>query len=692
MSSAKRSEGLNTPIQYLKGVGPGRTEQLIKLGLNAARDVLFYFPRDYEDMSQIVRIGDLQEGQLATVSGVVEEIDIRSNTTGRSIFGLLLRQDDDYLRAIWFNQPHMKSRFFQGQTITLAGKPKRYGLRWEMTHPIARIVEDDDANSGTIAPVYGLTAGLKQGQMKRIAKACVEEYACEVPEVLPEEFRLRHDLMPIAEALMGIHQPSSLELLDRSRRRFIFQELLVFCLAIALRRQSVSTLGKSPPLPASARVHSRIERLIPFELTLGQRSAIEEIALDLAKDEPMNRLLQGDVGSGKTVVAMYAILIAVVNQHQAVLMAPTEVLARQHKETLEARLADSKVRISLLTGSMSRSERSEELEAIERGDRDIIVATHAVLHDDVNFARLGLVVIDEQHKFGVRQRAALKQAGHMPHYLVMTATPIPRTIAMNYFGDLDETILHGTPAGRKPVNTYLVGEDRVDRWWDFFGKKLREGRQGFVVTPRVQEDSESSVASVNESFEDLANGVLEPFRLDLLHGQLSADEKQAAMERFRDGGTQVLVATSLIEVGIDVPNATVMTIMNAERFGIAQLHQLRGRVGRGSHQGFLGIFNSSDNEAAKDRLEKFQNCSDGFEIAELDFELRGPGDLLGTKQHGFPPFRIADLARDHGLVDQCHAVAEELIHSPLWVSEDMERLRKMVRVRYGDVLELGDVG
>ena len=692
MSSAKHANGLSTPVQYLKGVGPGRSELLERLDIRTARDVLFHFPRNYDDMSEMLPISALREGVSATVCGVVEEVELRGGASGRTIFGVLLRQESEYLRAIWFNQSNMKSRIFRGQTITLAGSPKRFGLRWEMTHPIVRILDEHSDGQGTILPIYGLTKGLKQGQLKKIVQHCLDEFVSLVDEVLPDEFRHEHNLLSIEQSLCWIHKPATQDQLNAARRRFIFQELLIFCLAIALRRQAMTAVEKAPPLPSSSRVQARIERLIPFELTVGQHAAIEEISADLAKDIPMNRLLQGDVGSGKTIVALYALLLAVVNKHQAVLMAPTEVLARQHESLLRERLSESKVRISTLTGSVSKSERRTELAAIERGERDIIVATHAILHDDVKFARLGLGVIDEQHKFGVRQRAALKQSSGMPHYLVMTATPIPRTIAMNYFGDLDETVIHGSPPGRQGVNTYLVGGDKIERWWDFFGKKLSEGRQGFVITPRVHEDTQQSVASVAESYEALANGVLEPYRIDLLHGQLRAEEKHEAMRRFRDGETQVLVATSLVEVGIDVPNATVMTILNAERFGIAQLHQLRGRVGRGTHAGFLGILTDSENEEAKPRLESFQNCNDGFQIAELDFETRGPGDLLGTRQHGFPPFRIADLNRDAAVVDQCHTVAQELISSPLWLNEEFQLLRNMVRIRYGNVLDLGDVG
>jgi ATP-dependent DNA helicase RecG len=403
------------------------------------------------------------------------------------------------------------------------------------------------------------------------------------------------------------------------------------------------------------------------------------------------------VGSGKTVVAMYAMLLAVAHGHQAALMAPTEILARQHLETLGTALAASKVRLALLTGSLTAGERRDLLDKIAAGEVDIVIGTHAVTHavakSGVEFKRLGLVVIDEQHRFGVRQRAALKKAGVDPHYLVMTATPIPRTVGMTLFGDLDVSTLRDPPPGRQSVHSYLATADQRMRWWHFFRTKLDEGRQGFVIAPLVEDSEAVEAANVQATYETLSRSELAGYRVGLLHGRMTPAEKDSVMQAFRLGRTQVLVATSVVEVGVDVPNATLMTIEGGERFGLAQLHQLRGRISRGSHPGYLCVFATPANDQTQERLEAFTKTSDGFALAELDFKLRGPGDLFGTKQHGLPPLRIADLARDATVVEEARQDAQQLIESdPELSNPAFARLRRMVFHRYGEALDLGDVG
>jgi ATP-dependent DNA helicase RecG len=408
---------------------------------------------------------------------------------------------------------------------------------------------------------------------------------------------------------------------------------------------------------------------------------------------PMNRLLQGDVGSGKTIVAVYAMLLATAHGHQAALMAPTEVLARQHARTLDRLLAQSQVRRAVLTGGMTTRDRTAILLQIAAGMIDIVIGTHAIVQDDVHFRNLGLVVIDEQHKFGVRQRAALKQSGLDPHYLVMTATPIPRTMTMTLFGDLEVSTLRDTPPGRQKVHTYLVNDAQKPKWWDFFRKKLREGRQGFVIAPLVEESDQVEAASLEETYEALANGPLEEFRLGVIHGRMSNEQKEAAMEAFRRGETQVLVSTSVVEVGVDVPNATLMAIETGERFGLAQLHQLRGRVSRGTYPGFCAVFADPQSDDARKRLKAFTDSTDGFRLAEIDFELRGPGELFGTRQHGLPPLRVADLLRDAEVLTQSRGDAEAMIAADPQLSHpDHARLRRLILTRYGQALELADVG
>lgn len=692
------SEQLATPAQYLKGVGPQKAELLARLDLHYARDLLFFFPRAYQDMSELREIDQLEEGQLASVVGTVEEVELRNTGPGRSILGVLLRQGTKYLRLVWFNQAYLQHRLREGQRLLVSGEPKLQGLRWEMTHPrFEHLGEDEDVPAGRILPVYSLTEGLNQTTMRRIVQGVVENYAQLVEEVFPEEYLDTHDLWPIRAALPQIHQPADRMSREQATRRFVYQELLVLQLALGLRKHRLKNNRNAPPLPTDARIDSRITRLFPFELTAGQRRAIDEIAADMAQEHPMNRLLQGDVGSGKTVVAMYAMLLAVAHGYQAALMAPTEVLARQHARTLAKSLAASKVRIGLLVGSLSQAERKATLEAISRGEVDIIVGTHAVTHavaqSGVEFRRLGLVVIDEQHKFGVRQRAALKRGNTDPHYLVMTATPIPRTVTMTLFGDLEVSTLREPPPGRQPVHSYWAQDDRRARWWTFFRKKLKEGRQGYVIAPLVEESENYDAANVQQVHDDLLKDELKGFRLAMLHGRMSPQEKDATMESFRRGHTQVLVSTSVIEVGVDVPNATLMTIEGGERFGLAQLHQLRGRISRGSHPGYLCIFANPQTEEGTKRLEALTQTTDGFKLAEIDFQLRGPGDLFGTKQHGMPPLRIADLNRDALVVEEARRDANQLLsEDPELLAPAYARLRRMVLTRYGEALELGDVG
>ncbi len=683
-----------TEVQFLKGVGPKRAELLNRMGLWTARDVIFFFPRDFQEMSELRSVAELVEEQPATVYGTVEEIDQRTTYRGVDILGVLIKQDEGYLRGLWFNQKFLGRKFYEGQRVLFSGKPKNKALRWEMNHPQITILKDDEElPTGQILPIYRLTDGLKQHYLRRIVHGAVDEYGEALEEVFPEAYLSQHSLWPIQRAVEQMHRPEDSESLVKARRRFVYQELLVLQLALAMRRVQMQRDLQAPCMEVSAKIDARITRLFPFDLTAAQRIAIDEICHDMANSFSMNRLLQGDVGTGKTVVAVYAMLLAVAHGHQAVLMAPTEVLARQHFRTLTRSLSESKVNIGFLTGGVKGKQRREILEKIKSGEIDLVIGTHAVIQSDVEFDKLGLVVIDEQHKFGVKQRAHLKQIGQDPHYLVMTATPIPRTVSMTLFGDLDVSTLRKGPPRRHVVHTYIGEEEQREKWWEFFREKLVEGRQGFVVTPLVDESDSMELASVNESYEHLANGELADFRLGLLHGRMSAEEKESVMFSFATGELQVLVATSVVEVGIDVANATLMTIESGERFGLSQLHQLRGRVSRGNHSGYVCVFADPQNEDSQERLKAFAKTTDGFELAELDFSLRGPGDLLGTQQHGMPPLRVADLVRDHEILREAREDAQQIIKKdPDLKAAEMQRLRKMVMTRYGKVLELGDVG
>lgn len=689
------AQRLRQRVESLPGI-PDRVVPLLhRLGLRTARDVLFFFPRDYEDLTRICSIADIDGSGPVSVCGVVDEVESRTLANNRSITGALIRDDSGAVRAVWFNQAFMQQRLAHGQRVMLAGTPRRRGLSWEMSHPrVVHLGAGDQPVRGQLLPVYPLTEGLPQSRLRRIVHQVVDALADDIAEVFPATFLDSHALWPIGRALRAIHTPGATDDVQQARRRFVYQELLVLQLALALRRWNLHRTERAPALPATAKIDARIRRLFPFELTSDQQRAIQEIAGDMGRNVPMNRLLQGEVGSGKTIVAEYAMLLAVAHGYQAVLMAPTEVLAQQHLRTLSEDLQQSRVRMDLLSGALTGAARERLLERVAAGDLDLLIGTQALLHEAVQFPQLGLVVIDEQHKFGVRQRAALKSAGVDPHYLVMTATPIPRTVAMSLFGDLDVSTLRESPPGRQNVHTYLATEEQRDKWWEFVRGKLHEGRQAYVITPRVEEGQSQELASVQQVYERLTNGPLDAFRVDLIHGRMSSAEKDAAMQAFRRGQTQVLVATSVIEVGVDVPNATLLTIESGERFGLAQLHQLRGRVRRGRFPGYVTVFAQPGNPAAQERLAAFVRSTDGFELAEIDFSLRGPGDLFGVSQHGMPPLRVADLQHDQDTLLAAREDAQAMIFAddPPFFHAEFAALRDQVLRRYGTALDLGDVG
>lgn len=692
VSPAENELNLATPVQYIPGVGPRRAKAFERLGLRFARDFLFFFPRDYQDLTKIVKIGDLQDGEVAPVLAEVASVSVRSIGPRRSLLEVVLEAEGGSLVAIWFNQPFLEKRFREGQMLLVAGKMKLRNGRWETTHPHNEIVDsDDDSVAGKLLPVYPLTEGIHQGAMRRIMQTVVERCITDVEEIFPFPFCREKKMVGIHEALRGIHLPEDHQRLEEARYRLVYQELLLLQLGLGLRRGIRASAATAPLLEITPKIDSRIRRLFPFALTEGQDKAIADITEDLAQSHPMNRLLQGDVGSGKTVIALYATLLAVAHGYQVAIMAPTEVLARQHARVLGEFLSKSRVRTQLITGGLSRSQRELALAEISQGTTDVAIGTHALVQPSVTFSKLGLVIIDEQHKFGVRQRAELKDDG--PHYLVMTATPIPRTLTMTLFGDLDVSTLRDAPPGRQPIHTYLPKEDERGKWWTFFKSQLDQGRQGYVIAPLIEESELWDVASLREIYQEISTGVLREYRIGMLHGKMSGAEKDDVLAEFYNGRLQVLVSTTVVEVGIDVPNASLMVIEGAERFGLAQLHQLRGRIGRGKHPGYCALFGDHDNENAMERLKSFSETNDGFELAELDFSTRGPGDLFGTRQHGMPPLRIADLLRDADIVAIAKKDAASMLEKdPGLSSKSHQTIRERVLLRYGKVLELGDVG
>ena len=693
---------LSDGLMYLKGVGPARVEVLARLGIRRVADLLFHFPRYYVNLTDLRKPEDLTEGKLQSVIGVVDSFERKQTRRGILLAMGMVCDGGGYLRAFWFNQLYHAEQMKSGRRLIMTGKPKwdNYKNCLVFMHPTLTWLADDEVETPLepMQPVYPLTEGLQHHHLRKIVRNALPVYVPLLDEVFPESFLADNKLLHIHDAVRKIHFPESPSDADLARRRFIFQELFLLQAALAIRRLQRQTTLKAPAIEISPKIDTRIRQLFPFALTESQEQVIREITADLRQPIPMNRLLQGDVGSGKTVIAVYAMLLTVAYDYQAAFMAPTEVLARQHLRTLQLMLEHSRVKIAPLFGGQKPTERAKVLEEIANGEAKMIVGTHAIIATEIEFQQLGLVVIDEQHKFGVRQRAKLKTGtGFDPHYLVMTATPIPRSVTMTLFGDLDVSIMCGLPPGRRKISTYLPEPGQREQWWDFVRKKLREGRQAYVVVPLVEESDNFDALSIRETYDALIAGPLQGFSLAMLHGRMSNEEKEKVMYDFRTGETQVLVATSVIEVGVDVPNATLMTIENGERFGLAQLHQLRGRIGRGEHPSFCTVFSDvfqkPHPEDALERLKAFVGSTDGFKLAEVDFEMRGPGELFGTQQHGLPPFHIADLARDRDVLLEVRPIALEMVRNdPGLAQPEHTKIRKQVLARYGKVLDLGDVG
>jgi ATP-dependent DNA helicase RecG len=688
-------EPLKQSAQFLKGAGPARYELLHRLGIESVADLLLHLPRSYEDLTDVRPIAGLSAGAFQTVRGEVVEIDGRSLADGRCIVSVVLNDGGrDCLEGVWFNQPYAARSWRYGQRLAFGGKPKWHRDHWQMTSPRVQVLDAKGVeDNAAVVPVYSLTEGLRADQLRSIIRQAVELYGRHLVDILPAELRGRHGFPDVQGAMRQVHFPDSMTAARTGHRRFAYEEFFVLQLALALRRRDLRDRELAPPLPVNSAIDARIRRLFPFRLTADQDQAVAEVCRDMAGTRPMQRLLQADVGAGKTVVAVYALLVTVANKHQAALMAPTEVLAEQHWQTIGRYLAHSRVRRLLLTGSLSSKERRAALDALRRGEVDLVVGTQALVQEDVQFARLGLVVIDEQHKFGVNQRARVRRLGTDPHYLVMTATPIPRTVALTVFGDLDVSVIRQLPPGRQPVMTRWVLDNRREWVYDRVRDGLRQGRQGFVICPLVGASLTLDLKAAEETYAELQTGPFRDFRVGLLHGQLEERAKERVMAAFRAGKLDLLVSTTAVEVGVDVPNATLLVVEHAERFGLAQLHQLRGRISRGTLAGQCYLFAEPATDEAKERLRLLTRVANGFTLAEQDARLRGTGEFFGTHQHGMGELRVANLISDQDLLRLARKDAIQLVAADAGLRRpEHELLRRAVLERYGQTLDLAAIG
>jgi len=687
---------LRTPLQFIKGVGPQRASQLERKGLSTVEDALFFVPLRHEDRTRLTPFRSLVPGQAATCSGVIVGVSPPPPGRSRVPFTVMLRDASGYATASWFGWRYLSRVLKRGQQLVLHGRVGRYKGAIVLQQPDYEIVEsgeDERLHTGRLVPVYSLTEGLPQRALRTLMWRLVEAHAAEIEEVLPENVRARRGLVGLAQAVRDAHFPETDAALAAAERRLSFDEGLLLQLGLAILRSRVAR-ARGLALNPRGELVARLRARLPWKLTGAQERVWDEIGRDMAEPHPMHRLLQGDVGSGKTIVAALGVLTAIEAGYQAAVMAPTEILAEQHFMTFRQLLEPLGVRVTLLTSSIKPRERATRRAVLASGEIECVVGTHALVQESVEFRRLGLVVVDEQHRFGVEQRARLRGKGEHPDLLVMTATPIPRTLALTIYGDLDVSVLDELPPGRRPIVTVSRPEGKRRAIYKFLREQVAGGRQIYVVYPLVEESEALDLKAATDMARHLADEVFPDLVVGLLHGRLGFEEKDSIMQRFKAGEIHVLVSTTVIEVGIDVPNASVMLIEHAERFGLSQLHQLRGRVGRGEWKSYCILLTSGRlTEEAQRRVDAMTSTNDGFRIAEVDLELRGPGEFFGTRQSGLPEFRAVDLLRDTALLEEARREATAIIARDRELSDAAHRaLRAALLARWRGKLALATAG
>ena len=678
---------LEKDVKYIKGVGPNRVKLLNKLGVFTLKDLITYYPRTYEDRSKPKSIIECLDGEEALIEGYVvgRLSDVRIK--GKTMQKLVIRDESGMATATWFNQSYLKNKFIQGKKYTFYGKINKYFGKTTINSPVFD-VEGKNANTGKIIPLYPLTFNLSQNTIRKIMENAIEIVEGNLQETIPEKLLKKYKLQEINEAIKNIHFPKNFTDFKGARNRLVFEELLSMQLALLELKNNYINNGEGIQFKKEIKMQDIINKL-PFELTNAQKRVLKEINNDMESNKPMKRLLQGDVGSGKTVISMCSAYKAVKCGYQAAIMAPTAILATQHLENFKKIFDDINIKCELLISAMTKKKKSELLERLNNGEIDILIGTHALLQENVKFKKLGLVVTDEQHRFGVKQRTTIVEKGQNPDVLVMTATPIPRTLALILYGDLDISIIDELPPNRKKIDTFAVTKGMEERINNFIKIQLKEGRQAYIVCPLVEENEELDLKSVEKLYEKCKTETFSEYKVEYIHGKMKAKEKDEIMLKFKNKEIDILISTTVIEVGVDVPNANIMVIEDAQRFGLAQLHQLRGRVGRGEYKSYCILKYEGKGDTVRKRIKVMCDTNDGFIISEKDLELRGSGDFFGTMQHGLPEFKIANLFEDIAILKVAQEEAINILKKdPNLEQKENEILKKLIQDKFTNRIEI----